>query len=244
MLGGLFYGLHFGTWVASLALTSVAASVTLVTSTPLLLGLFALITRRDLPSRRLWLATTLALVGVAIVGAQGATSGGHQRLLGDLLALLGAGGMAAYLVTGRRLGEQLALWPFMGIATAVGGGLLLASAGCVGISLRPSSPSAMLYIALAALLPQLVGHSLLTWSLRRVSPTVVGMATVGEPVGATLLAWIILAETPPLGVGLGCVVIIVAMLLALSSRADLSIEKSPRVAKIGKSGHRRTRRPG
>lgn len=41
------------------------------------------------------------------------------------------------------------------------------------------------------------------------------MATVGEPVGATALAWLWLGEPNSPGVGIGCAITLVAVLLAL-----------------------------
>ncbi len=212
--GGVFYGIHFGSWVASLGLTSVAASVTLVTATPLVLALIGLVTGRDRPQRRHWLALLLAFVGVSIIGGND-WSASASALLGDALALLGALGMALYLLNGRRLGEEMDVWAFTGVATAVGAVLLLGVAGCLGLPPVAASPRALGFLFLAALIPQLVGHSLLTWCLRHASPTEVGMATLGEPAGATLLAWLWMAEVPSAGVAVGCVLTALAVAAAL-----------------------------
>ncbi len=213
-LAGLFYGAHFGTWVTSLTLTSVAASVTLVTATPILLGVFALITGRDRPTGRHWGAIGLGLVGVAIIaGADG--DRGADGLLGDGLALAGAAAMAGYLLLGRRLGAALDPLAFTGVAAAVGAAGLLGAAAVAGIPLWPASDEALLWIIAAALVPQLIGHTLLTWALRHTRPTVVGMATVGEPVGSTLLAWLWLGESVEPHIALGCAVTLAAVALAL-----------------------------
>ena len=214
IVAGAFYGLHFGSWVASLDLTSVAASVTLVTSTPLLLAIVSLATGRDRPDRRLWFAIVLATVGVAVIGAHDVSTS-ESSLAGDLLALLGAGAMVGYLLTGRRLGDDMDVWVFSGIACGVGAALLLAVALASGVSLAPASADALLFIVLAALVPQLVGHTALTWSLRYTRPTVVGMATVGEPVGATFLGWVWLGEGVSTPVLVGSVVTITAVVVAI-----------------------------
>ncbi|MBS1195862.1 MAG: protein of unknown function transrane, partial [Actinobacteria bacterium] len=73
------------------------------------------------------------------------------------------------------------------------------------------------YIFLSALIPQLVGHGLLTWSLRHTTPTVVALAIMGEPVGATLLAWAWLGEAAPAVVLAGCALVLAALVLALSA---------------------------
>jgi drug/metabolite transporter (DMT)-like permease len=123
--------------------------------------------------------------------------------------------MAAYLVLGRSLGKQMDVWAFSGIATGVGAALLLGSAVVLGVSPVPPSLGAFGYLVLAALVPQLIGHSLLTWSLRHARPTVVGISTVGEPVGSTLLGLFWLGEQVPWVVALGCAVTLGAVVVAL-----------------------------
>jgi drug/metabolite transporter (DMT)-like permease len=220
--GGVAYAVHFGAWVTSLTLTSVAASVTLVTATPMLLALVAWVTGRDRPTRRQWLALALAAVGVAILG--GLDVADDDALLGDGLALLGASAMAAYMLLARRAVHETAAggldsWGYSGVATGVGAVLLLGSATLVGLPIRFAGWEPLGYVVLATLLPQLVGHGLLTWALRHTRPTVVGIATLGEPVGSTLLAWWWLEEGLQLGTFIGCAVTLVAVALAMTRRA-------------------------
>ena len=187
ILGGGCYAIHFGAWVSSLTMTTVASSVTLVTATPLMLALVGWFTGKDKPSARLWIAIGVACVGLAVVSDHDRQLGA-EALIGDALALLGAAAMAAYLLLTRGLGEDLDPLAFIGVSASVGSLLLLCTAWSAGIDVTPSSTTAAVYILLAALIPQLIGHSLLTWSVKFLPPTIVGLATVGEPVGSTLLA--------------------------------------------------------
>lgn len=213
VVAGLFYGLHFGSWVASLELTTIAASVTLVTATPLLLALHGLLTGKDRPTRRLWIALGLAAVGVTTIG--GTDLGrGVDALLGDGLALLGCLAMAGYLLVGRRLGGELDVLGFSGIAVAVGALSLGVAAVGTGVDLSVSR-EALGWLAASALVPQLIGHNLLTWTLQHARPTVVGMATVGEPVGASLLGLWVLGEAVSGVTLLGCGVTVAAVGVAL-----------------------------
>ena len=208
---GAAYAVHFGAWVASLEVTSVAASVTLVTATPLALGIVAIVTGRDRPDRRHWISIALALVGLTLIGGADL---GTDALAGDALALLGAAAMVVYLLSVRQLGDAIEPWGFVGAAAVVGAVLLLATAAIAGVSFE-ATPRALLFIALSALVPHLVGHTLLTWALRHTRPTVVGIATVGEPVGATLLAWLWLDELPSAQALAGCSIVVVAVALSL-----------------------------
>ena len=215
VFGGAFYAAHFGCWVWSLELTTVAASVTLVTATPLLLAVWAVLTGVDRPHRTLWLALGLATVGIAVIGG-GDLGTSTDALVGDALALAGAAAMAGYMLVVRPLGP-INVFAFTGIATAVGAAILSLTAVISGVSLAPHSAAAWGFLLLCALIPQLIGHSALTYSLRTLPPTTVGIATLGEPVGAAVLAAMFLSEVPSTPTVVGCAVTISAVGLALWS---------------------------
>jgi drug/metabolite transporter (DMT)-like permease len=221
---GFFYAIHFGSWVTSLTLTTIAASVTLVTATPLLLALASLVTGHDRPDRRHWAAIGMAVVGMGIIG--GADAFRSDALTGDALALLGAAAMAGYLLLARRAGEDVDVWAFMGIAAIVGGVSLWGVAAQAGVPIEAANSSAFGYLLLAALIPQLMGHTALTWSLRKLRPTIVGIATVGEPVGSTILGVLWLGEGVPWVVGIGCIVTIVAVIVGIWTPGPTSPQNS------------------
>jgi drug/metabolite transporter (DMT)-like permease len=52
------------------------------------------------------------------------------------------------------------------------------------------------WLVLLALAPQLVGHSSFNWALARLPAVFIAVATLGEPIGATVLAYLLLNETP------------------------------------------------
>ncbi|MEE2787781.1 MAG: DMT family transporter [Myxococcota bacterium] len=219
---GVFYAVHFGAWVWSLALTTVAASVTLVTTTPIFLALVGLVTGRDKPNKGIWLSLALGCVGVALIGLNGLSGIGHEWK-GDLLALVGCLGMAAYMLTVRRLGT-FPLWPFITVAATVGAILLVGTAIWLDVPLMPENHVDFLWLSLAALVPQLIGHTALTRALRTATPTAVGLATIGEPVGATAVAWLWLAEVPSTIVLIGCTITLMAVLFALNASGPSSEE--------------------
>lgn len=212
-VAGVLYGVHFGAWVWSLTLTSMAASVTLVTATPLLLAVIGVVTGRDRPDGRLWTAIGLATAGVLVIGGSHLELAG-PALLGDALALVGAAAMAGYLLVVRRLGS-VDPFGFIGVAAPVGAAILLGSAALLGHPPVAAHPAAWGWLVLAALVPQLIGHTLLTWALRHTAPALVGLATVGEPVGASLIAWLWFGEAITGQVALGSAIILGAVAVAV-----------------------------
>lgn len=211
-IGSILYAVHFGAWVTSLTMTSIAASVTVVTATPVLLMLVSWVTKRDRPDAHHYAAMGLAMVGLGLIGSID-MSLSSQALLGDFWALVGCAGMAGYLLLIRSLGNSLDVIAFSGLTCFGASALLLIGALLFGIPIEVSTNEAWFYLFLAAAIPQLIGHNCLAWSLRHLRPTVVGLATVGEPVGSTLLAWFWLNEPPPMLILLGCGITLSSVLL-------------------------------
>lgn len=192
---GLILAVHFYTWITSLALTSVAASVVLVATAPLFVGVISHLFLKERMTRPMAMGMALALVGTAVIGL-GGTSKGTHHLTGDLLALTGALAGAGYLLIGRRLRARLSLlgyvFPVYGTAAVA----LMALALLTGVPLTRQPPQTWLWLVLMALFPQIVGHSSLNWALGHLPTAFVALALLAEPIGSTLLAWLVLREPP------------------------------------------------
>ena len=219
ILCGLCYAVHFGAWVWSLGLTSVIASATLVTTTPIMLGFIGLLTGSDRPNTRLMLSGGVASIGVIAFCAQ-APGDGSGEFIGDLLALLGALAMVPYLLLTRHLGDQLVLAPFSFLTTSIGAITLwvIAAFSLTSSELCIPNDHALYALFGAALIPQLIGHSALTFSLQRFTPTEVGLATLLEPIGASLLAWWWLNEQLSLSSSLAALITLSGVMIALPSK--------------------------
>jgi len=204
----------------------VALSVTAVTTTPLLLAIVGLVTGRDRPSGRLLASLLAGFCGLALMAWSSEPMGEDWTLTGILLAVVGAAAMGVYLWLARaaKVTKTSETLSFAGWAAGIGGVMLLGSAALAGAELGFSSVEELAWVALAAAVPQLIGHSLLTWAVGRTSPTKVALATLGEPVLAGLLAVLVLGEgLGPLAL-LGGLVTLGAVGLALTDR------RSPRAA--------------
>ena len=214
VLSGLFLSAHFAAWISSLAYTTVASSVVLVTTNPLFVGLFSWWVLREPPGRRTVAGIALGMAGAVAIG-WGDFSGGTSPLLGDGLALLGAVAASAYLLTGRvarrRLGTHTYIaWTYGSCAL-----FLLAATTVAGLPLAPYPRETIGFLILLALVPQLVGHTAINWSLAHLTAPTVAVVILGEPIGATLLAWWVLGEVPSLATVLGGVLICTGIVLAL-----------------------------
>ena len=210
----LCLALHFAFWIASLSHTSVASSVVIVTANPILVAIAAHVLLRESLTRSTAAGIGLGLAGGVVI-ALGDWDLGDRRLYGDGLALLGAAGVAGYYIIGRDLRRSMPVLAYVAPVYGLAAVVLLASAGATGAALGGFSSETYLYLVLLALVPQLLGHSSLNWALGHLPATLVAVAVMAEPVGATLLAWAILDETPPVTAVAGGVLILLGVYLAL-----------------------------
>lgn len=194
---GVALAVHFASWIASLQLTTVASSVALVTTQPLWAALIAALVLRERVTRGTLVAILVASAGGLVIGARDFAAGG-DALLGDGLALVGAVCAAIYLTIGRRARSGLSLAPYIGVVYGVAAVVLVVTAVAARQPLSGFSGQTWAMFGLLALVPQLVGHSSLNWSLRYLPAHLVAVAILGEPVISILLAIPILGERPGL----------------------------------------------
>jgi drug/metabolite transporter (DMT)-like permease len=138
---------------------------------------------------------------------------------GNLLALGGAACSAGYLMAGRRVRPKLSLLSYIYIVYGVAALLLLAVMFVSGQSFLGHRWQVYLFISLLGLGPQLIGHTSFNWALRYVPAPTVAMAVLGEPVGTTVLAWLLLRQPPTLLEAIGGVIICGGIYLAASDIA-------------------------
>jgi len=214
ILAGAFLALHFGFWIASLQQTSVITSVVLVTTNPLFVGLASPFVLRERVSAATWMGIGIATVGASLMAAEDLGEG-LGTLVGDLYALLGAVFGAGYLMIGRRARPQVSWVGYVGVVYPVAAVLLVASVLVAREPFTGYSTKTFLMLGLLALGPQLVGHSAINWALAYVPAALVAVAILGEAVGATILATLVLQETPS-GLELaGALLVLTAVYVAL-----------------------------
>ncbi len=202
-LAGAALAVHFATWIASVRLTSVAASSVLVSMSPIFSGILSWRLLGEPPTPRQVAGIVLAILGAAIIALGDARGHATNALLGDALALAGALCGAVYFVIGRHLRGRLGLVAYVTPVYGASAVILMAWAAAHGQAAGPFAPRDwLIFLALAAG-PTLIGHSGLNYALKHLPAFGVGAASVGEPIGATLIAWLLPAiAEPPTGIAL------------------------------------------
>ncbi len=225
VLSGALLAIHFATWIASLSLTTVAASVVLVPTSPI----FVAAASRVLFGERVGSTTFIGIL-IGLVGA-GIVSGGdfgisRRAAAGDVLALAGAIAAAGYLLAGRRLRAEVSLFAYVGVVYTTCAVLLLPAAA-FGARLTGFSGETWVMFGLLAVIPQALGHTIFNYLLKDMDATLVAISIMGEPVGSTLLALAFFGEVPPWTAIAGGVLILVGIYVAVTRERKPSLPPGP-----------------
>jgi drug/metabolite transporter (DMT)-like permease len=190
---GLSLALHFWAWNASIHLTTIAASVTLVNMQPAIVAAISAAVLKEPPTPKQLLGIGIAIVGAMVIAAPDLTSGAGASapMMGNLLAISAAFTAAIYYTIGRRLRRVLGIWAYVSIVYGAALLTLVSIAVFRGVTLAPQPPREIAIFAGLALGPMLLGHTGMNWALKFLPAYVVNLTVLGEPIGATLLGALI-----------------------------------------------------
>jgi drug/metabolite transporter (DMT)-like permease len=219
VVSGGFLTLNFAFWIASLEYTTVASSVVFVATNPIFAGVAGHILTDDRLSRLMFGGIVLAVLGGMIIGWTDVRLGG-QALWGDTLAVLGAAMAGGYFLAGRRLRPKVSLLAYVTVVYSLAAAGALVLSALTGQSLAGYSTQTYVWLILLAVGPQVIGHSSFNWALRHISAAAVGVTTLGEPIGSTILAFFILREAPALLQLGGAALILLGIYLSLQAERD------------------------
>lgn len=200
ILIGVILAAHFSFWITSLTMTSVASSVILVTAHPMLVAPVSFYFLKEKLSlvNVLGIAISLAGVGVLVFGNYEFTTIGFDSLEGNILALLGGIAAGLYILGGRMLRRNVSTITYAFMVYTVGTITLFFICIAFSAPVHDLVVSDYGIILLMAVVSGIFGHTLYNWSLGYIRASVMSVALLGEPIGSSLLAYMIpwIHQTP------------------------------------------------
>ncbi len=166
----------------------------------------------------LTIASGRLLCATLLVAPWGAAGLGRPRPGGRTLllsGLAGAGFAAAYLIVGRAVRARVGFGAYLLLVNLSGAICAALLAAARGHPAAPVTRRDLGLVILMGLVPHLLGHGSLNWAVRRLRAYVVNLAALGEPVLASVYAWILFREAPPAAVYPGALLIAAGVALAL-----------------------------
>ncbi len=198
VLSGLMLALHFDLWMTSLQHLSVAASVTIVDSYPAVLALVGYTLFKERYSAMQLAGAGVAIAGITLLSLHssggGITPPGGNPVLGVAASFSGMLAVATYFSIGKDVRARLSTATYTGVVYASGALFSMAATFLLRKPLTGFQAETWMYLALLALLPMLGGHTVINYLLSRLSLLASTAPILGEPVGASILAMIVLDE--------------------------------------------------
>lgn len=218
---GLFLGLHFVTWINALYYTSVASASALVALSPLFLAILGFVLFRERLTGRELLSLFVAIAGVGALGwidRSPTAEAAVQPMLGNGLALSAAGFLSVYLLIGRYVRQRRSWLAYVAPVYVVTALTTVVVAIVQGSPLLGWGWEIYALCLGMALVPHVLGHGSLNWSLKYLSATTAGLASLGVPVFASLWGALAFTEVPSVPALGAMVLILTALGLFVSAR--------------------------
>jgi drug/metabolite transporter (DMT)-like permease len=209
IVGGLFFAADLAAWHFGILRTRLANATLFGNFASFLFAIYGFFLLRRLPGRVQGLALLIAAVGAAVlIGRSFELS--PRYFAGDLLALLAGLFYTFYLIAVDRGRRTLPPMTLLAIATAAGVMPMLLFSLALGEQIMPGNWWAIVLLSIGS---QLIGQGLLVYAMGHLSPVVVGLCFLLQPVASAAIGWAAYDERLTLGDGLGALLICAALVL-------------------------------
>lgn len=231
ILSGVLLALHFWAWNASIQLTTITASVTLVSLQPAFVVAISAIFIRELPNRMQIVGIIIAFIGamvIALPSVLGTDEIARDALAGNMLAISAAVTAGAYYTIGRRVRASLGVWAYVGVVYFSCFVVLVSLALMREVPLLSLGRQEYAIFLGLAVGPMLLGHTGMNWALRFMPAYVVNLLVLGEPIGATLIGALLpgISEIPPALTLVGGAIVLGGVIVAAHATRKLQPLKS------------------
>lgn len=204
-LGGVAFAADLGSWHVGILQTTLANATLFGNSATLMFPIYGFLVARAWPTRTQGIALGLAAAGAGLLlGRSYQLSPDH--LVGDLLCLLAGTLYTVYFILMARARAVMAPIPALALSTLASILPLLLAAILFGEKIWPEHWGILIGLALAS---QVVGQGLMIYAIGHLSPLVVGIGLLTQPIIAGLVGWLAYGERlgPPDLVGAALVAI-------------------------------------
>ena len=188
---GVLFAADLASWHIGIMHTKVANATLFGNSASFIFPIYGFVVARAWPARRQVIALVMAAAGTGLLMGRSAELS-PDHLLGDLLSLLAGVFYAAYFVAIARARETLAPLPLLTASTLASAIPLLILANVMGEQVMPTHWTPLIALALCS---QVFGQGLMVYALGRMSPLVIGLSLLTQPIIAALTGWLMFNET-------------------------------------------------
>ena len=192
-LAGIMLGIHFALFFGSIKLTTIANATFLGTLAPLFTFIIEKFILKRHHSKIILFGLGFAIFGATIIiGNQFDFS--SKYTIGNLLAIACSMFLGVGFIISENVRKEISTISYSRTLFSTAALTLFIISFFTQSSLFGYSKIDFIYLLLLGIIPTLFGHGLMYHSIRHVSPTIVASTPMGEPIIASLLAWLLFNE--------------------------------------------------
>jgi drug/metabolite transporter (DMT)-like permease len=207
VLSGIALAAHFFGFFLAMRLTSVATGTALTALQPIFAAYFVRLLGGHIP-RRVWVGMIVAFAGVLVItGVDLQIS--TRAFLGDLAAIGCAAVAAVYVIIGARTRETMSTATYTSIVYLTCAIVSILVAILTNTKLIGYPRIEWLYLISLIVGAQILGHTILSFTLKTLSPAIASIVVFFEVPVSSILAFWWLDQLPPLGTIPGLILILV-----------------------------------
>jgi drug/metabolite transporter (DMT)-like permease len=220
MIPGVLLGVHFISWIIGARMTPSANASLIVNMVPVVMPLLLFVVVSETLNRWEWMGTACAMAGVAFLGISDFNFS-REYAMGDAICFLSMLLYAGYLVYARKHRDLPSIYDYVIPVYLVGGVfcliavILMQLGGYTVLWIGPSLPREALSIIGLALIPTVLGHSIINWALSRLRGQTVVVINLAQFVFAGIMGFLLLSETPQLSFYVASLLVVGGALLAV-----------------------------
>ena len=206
---GVAFAADLGAWHLGILRTTLANATLFGNSATLIFPIYGFLVARSWPTRTQGLALALAALGAALLMGRSYQLD-PRNLAGDLLCLLAGILYTVYFIAMARARAVMAPLSSLAVSTVASILPLLGFAMLLGERIVPADWTPLIGLALVS---QVLGQGCMIYALGRLSPLVVGIALLIQPVVAGAVGWIVYGERLGAPDLVGVVMVAIALVL-------------------------------
>ncbi len=209
LIAGLCFAADLASWHIGILRTTLANATLFGNSATLMFPIYGFVVARALPGRMQAIALALAGIGGALLMGRSYTLD-PRNLTGDLLCLLAGLLYTGYFICMARARATMPPLPALALSTIASIAPLLIFALVLGERIVPDHWGPLIGLALAS---QVLGQGMMIYALGKLSPLIVGIGLLTQPVVAGAIGWIVYDERLGAADLLGAALVAVALVL-------------------------------
>ena len=190
LVGGVAFAADLASWHIGILRTTLANATLFGNTATLVFPLYGFLIARAWPTRAQGLALALAGAGAALLMGRSFQLD-PARLGGDLLCILAGLLYTLYFIAMARVRAVMAPLSALALSTAASTAPLLLLALAMGERVWPHAWGPLLGLALMS---QVLGQGCMIYALGKLSPLVIGLALLIQPVVAATVGWLVYGE--------------------------------------------------